>query len=388
MPFVFSPYRNSGKLLLSVILGVGNLVHGQESKPTYPTHLPYSFSNLVWWSDADLRAELKKRVPGLGDEVATTAAAEGRIRNAITAMLREKGIVGEVQSIEPSPSALRPTPPELLANMAEEDGPPQGKPAIEFELFRTQVLIGKVSVEANDQTAQQVAEGEVKSSEGHLFNQGGQTFSKWTVERALKRQGFFGEQVFIRRMAPRKDGDRYLVDLQVIVDAGPLYHVASITADGGPLFAGNDLTRLLSVRAGDRAGPAPFGRIGPELRAYYEQNGFAAVQIKTNPVVDAEHATVSYALQVIPGPIFHLRTLTISKLNPQQETRVRELLGMKQGDVYRDRAITDLYHKISAEPLLNGYSFSFSPKRDINSESVDLSLSFFKNDDPGKVTVQ
>jgi hypothetical protein len=388
MPCLFRQFRTSVIWLSFATLAFAHLVHSQAPKPAYPARLPYSFSNFVWWTDEELRVGLKKRIPGLSDEVATTTAAEGRIRDALTAMLKEKGIVGQVQSEEPSLSALQPVPPELIANIPDDEFPPSGKPSIVFEVFRPQVLIGKVTVQANDANAQRVVEREVKPSEGRLFREGGQAFSQWHVERALKREAYFGEQVFFRCMPPYRSGDRYLVDINVIVDSGPEYHVASITADGGPLFAGKDLSQFFTVRAGDPAVPAPFGRIGPELRAYYEQNGFADVQIKANPVIDAEHATVSYALQVIPGPVYHLRTVAISKLNPEQEKRVRELLGMTQGDIYRDQAITGLYHKISDEPLLKGYTFSFSPKRDKAAAALDLSLSFFREDGSATVTVK
>ena len=104
--------------------------------------------------------------------------------------------------------------------------------------------------------------------------------------------------------------------------------------------------------------------------------------------MDKEHATVAYDLKVIPGPVYHLRNLTVEKLSPTQEARVRELLGMKPGDLYRGDAINNLYRKIADEPSLKGYSFGFGPKADKVAAVVDLSLDFFKEGGESKVTIK
>jgi hypothetical protein len=67
---------------------------------------------------------------------------------------------------------------------------------------------------------------------------------------------------------------------------------------------------------------------------------------------------------------------------------VRELLGMKPGDVFLDEAVNGLYRKIADDPLLKGYRFSFGPKRDKTANAIDLSLDFFKNGNESKVTIK
>jgi len=231
-------------------------------------------------------------------------------------------------------------------------------------------------------------EEEMKGSEGRPFTEGSQRFSLSRIDELIKRQGYFSEHVLFRRGSPYKLGDRFVVDVTVVIDAGPKYRVASITADGGPLLQGKDLSQFFAVHVGDEAGPVPFARLGPGLRGYYEQFGYADVRIKENPVLDREHATVAYSLNVDPGPIYYLRSLTVQKLNPEQEEKVRELLGMKPGDVFQQAKINDLYHKVANEPSLKGYSFGFGPKADKAAAVIDLSLSFFKQGDESSVTIR
>jgi hypothetical protein len=367
--------------------GVLPTAHAQAEKQPYPAHLPYSFSNFVWWTDDELRVLLKKRIPSLGDEVTTTTEAEGHIRDALTALLREKGISARVMSEEPSPTQLRTTPPDLFG-VDVDDLPPVPRPSVIFELVKPQVGIGVIKVQANNDDAQTAAEKELQGNEGKAFGESGLSFSQYEVEKSLKQLGYFSAQVGLRHGQPYKQGERYLVDEIVLIDTGPKYHIASITAAGGPLLTGRDLSRFFTVRPGDPAVPSPFGQLGPQLRAFYQQYGYADVHITSDPVFDRDHATVSYALQVNPGPVYHLRSLTIEKLDTEQEKRVREIFDMKPGDLYREQAITELYRAISNEPLLKGYTFSFSPKPDRTAAVVDLTLEFGKEGGNATVTVQ
>lgn len=364
------------------------LTQAGKSAPPYPAHLPYSFSNFAWWTDDELRSLLKKRIPGLGDEVATTTEAEGRIRDALTALLREKGIAAEVQSEEPSPSALQPPPPNVFGNVEPDDTPPVPKPSIAFLLFRPEIRVGKLTVQASADDARQAIESGLEGFDGKQFTEGILDFEQFEAAKYVKRLGYYGSQVQFHHAGPYKDGDHFLVDVSVTADAGPKYHISAISTDGGPLFEGRDLSQFLTARVGDPAWPGPFLKIGPGLRAAYESRGYAGVRIEANPTLDRDHATVAYALRVVPGPVYHLRNLTIQKLNAAQEKRVREVFDMKPGDLYRDRAINDLYHAIADEPLLKGYTFAFSPKRDQTDSVVDLTLEFSREGGQATVTVK
>jgi hypothetical protein len=95
---------------------------------------------------------------------------------------------------------------------------------------------------------------------------------------------------------------------------------------------------------------------------------------------------VSYHLDV--GPVYLLRSLTIHNLDAQQERKARELLGIKPGDVFDQMAVNGLYHKLSAEPALTAYGFTFGPMKDKTTANVDLTLDFYKTSDKSSVTTK
>ena len=349
----------------------------QEASAQLPPRLPYNCSNCVWWSDDELRSLLKKQIPTLPDEIPTTSLAEGRVRTALRLLLKEKGIAAEVQSEEPSWSAL---------TAARAEGSPP--PAIVFIIASPRILVEKVMISNAPSDLQNSLLEVPRNQVGAAYNQGEDWLARSRVSENLEANGYLDSHIDISHSPPRRNGPDYMVDLLVAVTPGPQYRIAQLTADGGPLLPGRDLSQLFVQRPGDIAGASPFGRLPTELRAYYEQHGFADVEIAAPPVLDKQHALVSYHLSVTPGPMYRLHTLTIQHLNPDQEKRARDLLGMKPGDIYDEMAIDGLFQKIPLDPLLAGYRFGFSPKKNKITATVDLTLDFSRGDDKSSVTVK
>lgn len=368
----------------AVILAAPIAAQTKQGALSIPTHFPYSFENFPWWTDDTLRALLRKKILGLTDEISTSKASLGKVRDALTTLLKERGIDAQVQSFEPSYSAVQKQPAELFGQPL----PPAPPPTVIFSILTPRVLIGKLDVQSSDDLVKQLVQPEIEGYPGRPYALRSQAFLSERISKMLAQHGYLGSKVSVEHSSPQAVGGNFEVDLKVAVEPGPVFHISSITADGGPLLQGRDLSSFITAKPGDRAGWSPFNRLGPAVAAHYRRYGFADVYIKDTSTLDLTHASVDYQMSVDPGPLYHLRTLTIEKLNRKQEERVRELLEMKPGDIFQDDAINDLYRKIADEPLLRGLSFSFAPKRDKAASAIDLNLSFFVNSDEGYVTTR
>jgi len=351
--------------------------HTLPAGQNYPSRLPYAFSNLVWWNDTELRTILKERIKGLGDEISPDSPAPCKIRDELKVLLKEKGIAAEIQSEEPSYSAF--------SGSRDPDSP---APAIVFSVLSPQILVDRlVILGAPDEVKEAIFE-DFHTSEGRNYSARQDWIVRSRAREALEANGYLDGKVDVAHDAPRSIGGHYAVNLLISTNAGPQYHIQSITADGGPLLTGRDLSEFFAGRVGEVAREGPFGRLAGEIRAYYARYGFADVMVQGPPVLDREHALVSYHLTVVPGPLYHLRSLTIHKLNTEQEAKVRTLLGMKPGDAFDEMAITTLYHKIADDPAIAAYSFTFSPKKDKAAAVVDLTLDFYKVGTGSSVTIK
>ena len=177
------------------------------------------------------------------------------------------------------------------------------------------------------------------------------------------------------------------MNLVLNITLGPQYHIGEITGDGGPLLLGHDLSSDFTLKPGDVATGSPWGYLAGQLRTLYAHHGYADVVVDGSPILDREHALVSYHLTVTPGPLYHLRNLTINNLDPDQQSDVRTLLGLAPGDVFDDMAISSLYRKLPTDSSLSNYTFVFRPIKDQNEAAVDLTLDFSKATDQPRVIV-
>jgi outer membrane protein assembly factor BamA len=137
--------------------------------------------------------------------------------------------------------------------------------------------------------------------------------------------------------------------------------------------------RCFTLAPGDVAKPNPFGRLIGALQTVYWRAGYADVAFQGDPKLDTEHALASYALQVIAGPIYHLRTVLIENLNPVLQDQFRNFINLAPGDIYDGTVFPTRERMVAAVPALKGYGFGFSPRKDKAEHMVDLTFHFYKD---------
>jgi hypothetical protein len=337
--------------------------------------LPYRFSNFPWWTDAQIRAELKSRIPSLGEEVGRGSALEASVRDQLTAMLAAKGIHATVVSDEPSAtsgavSAFVKTLPFYIPGSGQ-------RPHITFSIASPQILVGGVDVDA---TPEGDLVGRVaRQLQGKPFDAAAIPLEAHQLAEPLQRHGYLSAEAVVTAGHPMRSGDAIYVPLRAEISSGPLYHVGMISADGGPLLHARDLSGYFDLQAGEVATPYAFDRLESSIMTVYFQAGYTSVHFVDRPVLDPEHATANYRLEVITGPQYRLRTVTVNNLSPAQEVEVRNLLALAPGDVYDQVAIDELHAKVQESANLKGLDYSFAPSTDRNLNVIDLTLDFFKD---------
>ncbi len=365
--------------LFSLLLPVMTpAVFGQTPKTTQQPvseRLPYTFANFPWWTDAQIRAELKHRIPSLGDEVGRGSAQEAQVRDALTAMLATKGVRATVISDEPSPasvsvSAFMKTLPFYIPGTAQ-------RPHIEFSISAPQILVGGLELDSSPEG--DLVARVARQMEGKPFDAGNIPLAAHQLAEPLQRHGYLSAEVVVSAGHPMRVGDNYYVPLKAEVSAGPLYHVGMISADAGPLLRGRDLSGYYDLQTGEVATPYAFDRLESSIMTVYFQAGYASVHFVDKPELDPERATANYRLETVTGPQYRLRTVTVRNLSPAQEAEVRNLLALAPGDVYDQIAIDELHAKVQESANLKGLDYSFAPSTDRNLNVIDLTLDFFKD---------
>ncbi len=346
-----------------------SITQSHSQVPASAARYPYALTNFVWWSDADLRAELKRRIPGLGPEIAPDSREESRIRTVLELLLKQKGIQANVQSVEPST--------QVSYGARDPNAPP---PSIQFSILAPpEIVIESLVIENGPPDVMEGLSQEANSLQGRPYATTGFWLIKEQAKDALHGLGYLTANVNIAPGQPKKDGERYVVKVIASVTSGPKFHVANVSGDGGPLLQGRDLSPYFALKAGDVATSNAFGRLVNLLRSVYWHAGYTDVAFEGPPVLDTAHALASYQLKVIPGPVYHVRRIEIEGLAPEQKEVAGRMFGLKAGDVYDQLAISKTSEEVSKEaPSLKGYGFSYNQRADKQSHVVDLTFKFYK----------
>ena len=362
-------------LLMPVLMPGASAQIAKATPQPVSEPLPYAFGNFAWWTEAQIRAELKHRIPSLGEEVARGSAQEARVRDELTAMLAAKGVRATVVTDEPSPtqasvSAFMKTLPFYLPGAAQ-------RPHIVFSISSPQIMVGGLNVDSSP-------EGELvgrvaRQMEGKPYDSSAIPLDAHQLAEPLQRHGYLSAEVVVTPGHPMRVGDSYYVPLRAEVSAGPLYHVGLISADGGPLLRSRDLSGYFDLQSGEVATPYAFDRLESSIMTVYFQAGYASVHFVDRPELDPEHAVATYHLQTVTGPQYRIRTVTVRNLSPAQEAEVRNLLALSPGDVYDQIAVDELHTKVQESANLKGLDYSFAPSTDRSLNVIDLTLDFFKD---------
>lgn len=350
----------------------------QPQPPVAAVRLPYTFSNFAWWTDAQLRSELKQRVPSLDDTLTCGSAQEAQVRDALTAMLLAKGVHATVVSKDPSQasaevSAFVASLPFFVPSYNDP------RPHITFSISAPQVVIGAVNVDTAPEVQSDLLATVAKQIEGKPFDANTLGAQAHEMVEPMQNNGYLSASVTLSADQPKLEGGRYVVPLEASVDAGPVYHVGMVSADGGPLLRGRDLSSYFDLQTGDIATPYAFERLESSIMTIYFQSGYASVHFQDAPILDRDHGIATYRLFVMPGPQYRLRTVTLHNLSPAQEAEVRSLLALEPGDVYDQLAIDELHQKVQENANLHGLDYSFVPQTDKQHNVIDLTLDFFKD---------
>ena len=334
----------------------------RAQQPT-PERLPYTFSNFVWWTDAELRHELARHK--LPPEIARNSRDEQEIRKRLSKLLHKQHLHADVQSIEPAEGSVRVVGSEPPAIVFRVVAPPE-------------IDVESVSLAAGVPTSVSPEVKELnRTLTGHAYAAESFPGREHRLAAILADDGYLQATATLQPGAPHAAADGHvLVPLTVTAIPGAQFHVAEVTADGGPLLEGRNLSRYIGLHAGDVANTHGFARLEASLRQLYQGKGYADVRFADEPTIDAPHALATYHFRVLPGPQFHIDKVQINGLSPAQSGEARETLGLKPGDLFNQRALGELYRKIKSSPTLLHETFSYTVRRDPAKSTVELTLDF------------
>jgi outer membrane protein assembly factor BamA len=315
------------------------------------------FDNFVWFTPAELTAQLTRDVPLYYGSVPQSGQMLQAVNDSLTAMLKQKGVPGNVQFI-PFSKAL-------------------GQPisAVVFSVSAVALPIREIHFPG----ASAIAEDKLQKNAKPLL---GQDYTASEVDTFVSSAllPLYGELGYLRAhfgpaqpqllttnaSAPSQD-----VSVNVPVEEGVSYVWKGDEWAGNRAFSADELDKLLGMRPEGVANMQKFDEGMQAVRNAYLKQGY--LQLDVSPQRDLDDAThhVRYQFSVDEGHQFHVGAFTVTGLPDNLSRRLLKAWKLHPGDVYdvtylrqfMKQALSDLYrsgvrlgnpqYSIHADPATN-----------------------------------
>jgi outer membrane protein insertion porin family len=325
------------------------------------------FANFVWWTPAELDAALRHQVPFYRGGIPAAGNLPDSVNAALTAMLSARGVHGTVINGPVQPTDQH---PQLTW---------------EFRLDDPSVRLASVNLTGAPPALTAAMDRAVKHATGSRYNEGlnrdpmneplGEPIADLLLE-PLRNAGYSDAQLtsITRSVAPASAG--YVVTYNAILVSGGPFHVAALTWQPTSIYAQDAFMRDAKLHTSDLASQqALLDTEQPIVNAYLHL-GYIDAYVDPHAQEDAAVHTVSYALEVIPGEIYRLKSVTPLHLSAEAQKDFDAGWLLKPGMPYDPLYVAKFLTNNTALRKLAGYTSSFQAAADPQTHLVDLTIVF------------
>jgi outer membrane protein assembly factor BamA len=280
--------------------------------------LPCIFDNFVWFSDADLDRELRRRVPLYTGEAPVRGDTVDQIRGALQDFLRANGISGDVSETPYGPLG------KLVGLLFHVDGISQPIKSIAFSgeavVSDKQLLVASTGLANQDFSVTNVA-SYASSALLPLY-----------YERGYLRSQF--SRAKVSPLDPNSKGPVTEVSITLPVVEGNQYSWNGATWSGNRALATSELTKALGMNQQEVANQLKIDAGFANVRKAYLSQGYINVQIDPQRALDDAAKLASYSVQVSDGSQFRMGKIVFEGLPDAAAATLVKKWKLKPGDVY------------------------------------------------------
>lgn len=327
-------------------------------KPLPPTSfVPATFANLVWWTPAELDAALRQRVPFYRGGIPPAGNLPDTINAALTAMLVEKGIHGSVSNASVPATNLHPQ----LTWEFRLDGP--AVRLVSLSLTGTPAALAP----AMQRIAQHLSGSPVNDRE--VADQ---------ILAPLHDAGYIDAQLtnVSTTLEPATSG--YAVRYSATVIPGDVFHVNTIAWQPTSIYTQDSFTHDAKLHSGDLASQKSLLETEQAILDAYLHLGYLDAFVDAPPRKDLAAHTVSYSLEITPGEIYHIKSVTPLNLSAAAQKDFDFGWLLKPGTAYDPLYTASFLTRNTALRNLAGYTASFQAAADSQTHLVDLTINFIR----------
>jgi outer membrane protein assembly factor BamA len=278
--------------------------------------VPVNFDNVVWFSSQELFNKLHASVPLFDGEVPVTGQMVNQISDALQALLDEKKVTGQVDSLR-----------------VPNDGPTE---AVRFTVSGLHITIRNIEFSGADAAELPLLAATARSLQGVEY--------ALPTLRALADKNFL-PVYFARSYLKAEIGDpqarvvsteeeHVLVDVTFPVRPGKQYQVSGLEIVGCKAIPEDTLRGLIHLKAGETANAIQLEKDVEAVKQLYGTRGYVAADVRLESRPDDSRPTVMYLVRVSEGDVYRMGDLKIHGLDSKATARLENDWTLRPGDVY------------------------------------------------------
>jgi outer membrane protein assembly factor BamA len=285
--------------------------------------VPVVFENFVWFSDAELLGELRKRVPLFKQVLPMTGTLPDRMSDALQTLLSEKQLPGHV---------------DYLRQTKQEGGDLIG---IGYRVSDVEIQIRNCEFPgASPQQAEALAAAARKVAGAPYERTSLAAIARLDFLPVYLKRGYLkaefapSEAKVVPKPSPEASLADVAVDAILPVTPGKVYSTSAVTWQGNAAMKTDELQALLHLPVGE---PANAVRLASDLESagqLYRSHGYMAAQVASEATIDDAKGTVAYTLKVAEGDQYKMGELDVVGLDSQATARLVGAWTLREGDPY------------------------------------------------------
>jgi outer membrane protein assembly factor BamA len=320
--------------------------------------VPVQFENIVWMTDDQLIAEMKRRVPLFLGKAPLGGNLVDQLSDALQATLLQNHWPGHATYIRNGP----------------ENGPID---SVIYSVDNVTLKIREVKVTGAgpdelpllQAKAQRMVDGDYSSV--HVLSFAHHDLLPILTARGYLRAAFQAPKVTVHEQTE----EEVRLDMILNVDPGRIYKLAQVEWSGNNAFPADKLSPLLHVAAGQVANGVQINSDLDDVRKLYTTRGYMRSSVKPDPQFDDDKGTVTYRLLVNEGDLYKMGDLDIRGLDSRTTTELRGKWTLARGSPY-DSSYTKNFIEAAWKSLASQVDWTVNAHEAIDDQekTVDVSL--------------
>jgi outer membrane protein assembly factor BamA len=293
--------------------------------------LAVSYDNFPWFDDSELDDAVRKDLPFYDGTLPEGGTVVEQAADSLQAFLAARG------------SNVQIAHAVLLSPMTDAS----------FHQFRVEGLAPQIaSMEFSDARLKESA-----AVQQHLPEILGKPYSRLAIDvflaeaiRPVYQQGGYLRGKIgpaeVRLSGNPKQGLPEQIPVYVPCRPGPVYHWNTVEWTGNLALSTITLAGTLGLKAGDLADGMGIEAGWDRIREEYGQRGYLDVKLTPTASYDDQAHTVSYAVSITEGPVYHYNQMVITGMSLAGERMIREAWPIKKGDVLDEKVFEQFLDRL------------------------------------------